>query len=348
MQIITKVQPVSILPVLDTHNRRYKHYQNVPLFLQRFTMKTRPVLFQLPHWGDLDWTPLYIGWLGNVPEKETGKIPYDDFRTEECKKWSENQTLNLVQAMRKHSDIMSPPGLQRERKSPCLCYTSPGKSSERWKPGNGLHWPVHPSWAKPRLLWLSSTVEQSTKRAVGIQWHDSPNILPLQDHEDRLDLHRDLRHCMLLAWYNTGKCSKPQQPLSNTSETQMEMIGCCSWQNFSLGMISLIADLSHIYLQICLEWVTCTHFLSWKGHHICFLLHLQDFLLFPLYFFLLLIRFPLVSHYLFPGLTPCRFSQLLTVLTSSCLPKLFSLSHIFQVCRCCLLVFRIFLCPGLS
>lgn len=74
-----------------------------------------------------------------------------------------------------------------------------------------------------------------------------------------------------------------------------------AWRKLTL----LIADLSHNHLKICLRWVTCTHFPSWKGNQICFLLHPQlefrflqiHFLLFSWYFFLFLLRVPPVSYY---------------------------------------------------
>lgn len=152
------------------------------------------------------WAELYVSWWGlyqNFPKKALQqKIAKNVWNSEE-----------------EISDVVSPPGLQRERKDPCLCCMWPGQPWERCE---AWHWPVHPNWAKTRLLWIPPAAEQNTDQAVGPPRGDPPNIPTGCDCGESLDPYRDLRHCMPLAWYRAGKCRQPQKCLSNALETDRD------------------------------------------------------------------------------------------------------------------------------
>lgn len=152
------------------------------------------------------------------------------------------------------------------------------------------------------------------------------------DCRENLDPYWDFRY-----WPHT--CRQPQKCLSNALETQW---GLDAGRTSVWGRLThLIADLSHIYLQICLQWITCPHFPPWKGNHICLWLHPWDFLIFsvpaegpfsfPLSYSLAL------PHAVFPS---CSLSWHPLVFPNS------SLSHIFQIqsrCHCPFLIFSMFL-----
>lgn len=163
----------------------------------------------------------------------------------------------------------------------------------------------------------------------------APKIPTGWDCRDSLDSHRDLRHCVSLAWYRAGECRQPQKCLSNALETQTEMVGC--WQNFSLGKINSLDCRSESHLPANLPSVSHMYTFSSMKRKSHLLLIASMRLSGLLFSWKGPFSFPLSSslalpHAAFPS---CSLSWYPLVLPNS------SLSHIFQICHCPFLIFHI-------